>query len=308
MVRSLLAPPVRAIITQHSDDVALGFPLLSGDSGASYTLDNCTIDFRTFGSCTGNATNSILLDQDSASIKLVDCEFLVDQRSGVDAVIRLDGRQEDPPNLILPMNLDIDNCRIEGFNAVVDFMQGDVTATIDNSGLRSIGCIQNAALSTKSNPNLDGADVTVNNSILVSDGPLAAVVIRAQDPRSLTMDHCDVYCTNGDGILIQGNLDETFADITNCNVSSLSGFDSGFAADLDSGENLNADFNSVFVNGGTDYGPGWNVTNAVAAGDPLYTDIDNCDASYLNAIVGTADMEEVKEPVKRRGKKKRGRQ
>jgi hypothetical protein len=278
-------PGIRAIITQH------GIDPLSGDSGASYTLDNCTIDFRTFGNCSGSATNSILLDQDSANIKLIDCEFLVDQPTGVNAVIRLDGK-EDPQdgNEVYSMNLDIDNCRIEGFNAVIDFMQGDVTATIDNSCISSLGGFQNAALSTKNNPNLDGADVTVNDSILVSDGSLAAVMIRGQDPRSLTMDHCDVYCTNGDGILIQGNINGTYtADITNCNVSSLSGFNSGLASDPDSGENLNAAFNSVFANGGTDYAPEWNVTNAVAAGDPLYTDIDNCDASYLNVILATAD-------------------
>jgi hypothetical protein len=277
-------PGIRAVITQH------GIDPLTGDSGASYTFDNCTIDFRTFDNCTGNATNSLILDQDSASIKLIDCEFLVDGGAGVNAVIRLDGK-EDPQDgdEVYAMNLDIDNCRIEGPNAVVDFMQGDVTATIDDSCLRSVGGLNTFALRAQGNANLDSATITVNRSILVGPSGLAAVVMQGQDPRVLIMDHCDVVGTNGHGILIQGDdVSPRTVNITNSNVSSLTGLDDAFASDPNV-VGLTADFNNAFSNGSQDYAPEWVVTNDVGAGDPLYTDIDNCDASYLNGALGTAD-------------------
>jgi hypothetical protein len=276
---------------------------LSGQSGGNYTIDNCLVDFRNVNSL------GILLDQDCENITIRNSTLLASGSIGSMTMIKFDGKQEtqNPPvaggqeGRILPMNLDIDDSLIAGPNSTVDFMQGSVIATVDNSCLRSLGGLQNAALSARNNGNLDAANMTVNDSVLISEGTFAAIAIRGQDPRVLTVDHCDVYCTNGDGILIRGSLDGTFtANVTNCNISTLSGFNVGLNSDSDSGESLNADFNNVFVNGGTDYGPEWNVTNDVAAGDPIYVDIvpdinllpsdtRDCDATYLNGALETAD-------------------
>jgi len=352
-------PGIRAIITQHN-----------AESGASYTFDNCTVDFR------GADTNNILADQDSENINLIDCTFLADGEPTF-PVIRLDGRTEGKPMAMPPelprdldMNLLIQNCHFEGPLQVIDLMQGNLTVTVDNSTLRtpsgqvirvqslvaganvevkgdstlvrtsdvtfdlntsailfdglvaqtldiddsriggpndvielsrgfltltvdnscltSVGDTGNSAV-IRASFAVDSTDVDVNDSILVTNGDNdAAVLFQGSKPHDLTMDHCDVQAAKINGEGIRFGIDGT-ANVTNSIVSvGTSGI--GFAANPATLGTLDADYNNVFTNGGTDYEePQWTVTNPVAAGDPLYTDINNCDASYANGALFTAD-------------------
>jgi len=271
---------IRAVITQHNEE-----------EGASYIFNNCRVEFGS------SFTNSVLADQDSSHIQLIDCVFLADGVSTF-PMIRLDGfteAKEGPPVIPpfkLDMTLEIVNCRIEGINSTVDLMNGeDMTVAISNSCLRStpntmansdrvLAAVQGGPVTT---------DVDITDSILTTGGSdfvdIAAVDLRGSAAHDLNMDHCDVSSPNGDGVRF--GLEDGIAVVTNSNVTV--GLGTGFRAPAIGIADLTADFNNVFTDGGTDYDVLWVATNDVGAGDPLYTDINNCDASYLNGALGTAD-------------------